>query len=246
MIAPRRPFFALLPALLFAALVGPAAASADTGAFAVQPRPGLPAVPLPAVASRLAVGDLVFIRVDARPFREVAQATGTWTNHVGIVVDTAGADPLVAESTFPLSRTTRFSRFAARSVDGRLAIARLDPDLPPDRRTAVRASAERRLGRPYDTGFDLHSRGEFCSRYVHEVLLESTGLSVGEPETFGALFARHPDANLRFWKLWYLGRIPWSRETITPAGVWSSPLLRTVFDGRVSPPGAESLTSRRG
>jgi len=37
------------------------------------------------------------------------------------------------------------------------------------------------------TGFDLHSPGQFCSRFVREVLLEATGVEVGEVETFGAL-----------------------------------------------------------
>ncbi|MBZ8143709.1 hypothetical protein CLD22_28325, partial [Rubrivivax gelatinosus] len=40
------------------------------------------------LAPGLGVGDIVFIRVRARPFREVARATNSWTNHVGIVVDT--------------------------------------------------------------------------------------------------------------------------------------------------------------
>jgi hypothetical protein len=35
------------------------------------------------------VGDLVFIRVGVRPFLEVADATDSWTNHVGIAVATA-------------------------------------------------------------------------------------------------------------------------------------------------------------
>jgi hypothetical protein len=52
------------------------------------------------------VGDLVFIRVGVRPFLEVADATDSWTNHVGIVVDTSGAEPVIGESTFPLSRRT--------------------------------------------------------------------------------------------------------------------------------------------
>ena len=51
------------------------------------------------------------------PFRRVAAATNSWTNHVGIVVDTSGDQPQIAESTFPLSRITPLSRFAARSAE---------------------------------------------------------------------------------------------------------------------------------
>jgi len=183
------------------------------------------------LASDMKVGDLVFIRVGVRPFLEVADATNSWTNHVGIVVDTSGAEPVIGESTFPRARRTPLSRFVARSVGGRVSIARLVSEPTPEQRLQVAVSAERRLGTLYDTGFDLHSRRQFCSRYVREVLLEATGQSVGDIETFSELLAKQPDANLGFWRTWYLGSIPWDRKTVTPAGVLRSPALRTLFDG---------------
>src|SRR5262249_32148423 len=117
-----------------------------------------------ALAGQLVIGDVVFIRVDAKPFREVAAATGTWTNHVGIVVDTSGDEPLIAESTFPLSRSTRLTSFIARSEKGRVAVRRLPRPLNADEVQRVREAVSRRTGIFYDTGFDLHSRREFCSR----------------------------------------------------------------------------------
>ncbi|HEX7686926.1 MAG TPA: hypothetical protein VF453_04415, partial [Burkholderiaceae bacterium] len=88
-----------------------------------------PAAPAPAIAPesilahqdvaalgrQLQVGDIVFTRVGAYPFRKVADATGTWTNHVGIVLSTAGPEPVLGESRFPFSGTTPFARFVARS-----------------------------------------------------------------------------------------------------------------------------------
>jgi hypothetical protein len=183
------------------------------------------------LASDMRVGDLVFIRVGARPFLEVANATSSWTNHVGIVVDTSGAEPVIGESTFPLSRRTPLSRFIARSVGARVAITRLASEPTSEQRLQVAVSAGRRLGIPYDTGFDLHSRRQFCSRYVREVLLEATGQSIGEIETFSELLAKQPGANLGFWRAWYFGSIPWERRTVTPASVLRSPTLRTLFDG---------------
>jgi Permuted papain-like amidase enzyme, YaeF/YiiX, C92 family len=173
----------------------------------------------------------VFIRVAAKPFREVAAATGSWTNHVGVVVDTSGAEPMIGESKFPLSRRTPWSAFVARSEGGRVSVARLRTELTPEQRPQVVAAADRRVGILYDTGFNLNSRRQFCSRYVREVLIEATGTSVGEVETFSHLLVSRPDANLGFWKVWYFGNIPWGRETVTPASVLRSPALRTVFDG---------------
>ena len=185
------------------------------------------------LAASLKVGDVVFIRATARPFREVAIATGSWTNHVGIVIDTEGAEPLIGESTFPFSRTTTLSRFAARSDGGRVAVGRLKVPLSPEQQREVFAAATRRAGVFYDTGFNLRSRRQFCSRYVREVLAESSAIQVGEVETFEALLARRPGTDLRFWRVWYFGRIPWQRETVTPASLLRSDALRLVFDGVV-------------
>ena len=186
--------------------------------------------------SELQVGDLVFIRVTALPFREVAAATGSWTNHVGVVFDTSGAEPLIGESTFPTSKATGMARFVARSEDGRVAVMRLATPLTGAQRADVRRAAEARMGIAYDTGFDLHSRRQFCSRYAREVPREATGTSLGEVETFAHLLERNPAAGLAFWRVWYFGRIPWARETVTPGSLLVSAALRSVFDGRVADP----------
>lgn len=187
------------------------------------------------LASNMKVGDVVFIRVGAKPFREVADATNSWTNHVGVVVDTSGPEPVIGESKFPLSRRTPISRFVARSEGGRVSVARLVTEPTPEQRVQVAASADRRAGILYDTGFNLHSRRQFCSRYVREVLIEATGQSIGEVETFSHLLASRPNANVGFWKAWYFGAIPWDRETVTPASLLRSPALRTLFDGVAAP-----------
>lgn len=197
----------------------------------------MPAVTQTALAGQLQVGDLVFIRVPALPFRKVAETTGSWTNHVGIVVATGGAEPVVAESTFPLSKSGGLARFLARSEGGRVEISRLNAPLSADDRQNLALAAQRRLGILYDTGFDLHSHRQFCSRFVHEVVQEATGIQVGQVETFGAMLAQNPKTELGFWRLWYFGRIPWQRETVTPASVLHSAQLHTVFDGLVTPGG---------
>jgi hypothetical protein len=199
---------------------------------------GAPLPPASASPSRLApqlqVGDLVFIRVPAKPFREVATATGSWTNHVGIVTAVGGEQPQISESALPFSRRTTLERFMARSENGRLAVMRLQTPLSPGQQQAVATAAAQRMGVLYDTGFDLHSsKRQFCSRFVREVLQQATGTQVGDVQTFAGMLAQRPGTDLGFWKLWYFGHIPWQRETVTPASVLRSPSLRVVFDGNV-------------
>lgn len=213
-----------VPALVAA----PAAAgSADAQPKATQAAPS-------ALFAEVRVGDLVFTRIDVLPFREVAAATGTWTNHVGIVIGRDGTMPLIAESTFPRARITSMDDFVRRSEDGRVAVLRLPTILDAPAEARLRAAADRRLGVLYDTGFDLHSQRQFCSRFVHEVIEEAVGEVVGEVQTLAELFERNPQARLAFWRTWYLGSIPWARQTITPASLLSNPRLLPIFDGRMA------------
>jgi hypothetical protein len=197
----------------------------------VQATPTLDKTDTRKLAEELRVGDIVFIHVDVLPFRKIARDTGSWTNHVGIVVELSGTEPLIAESTFPFSKIGPISKFLKRSKEGRVAVVRLNAPLESDQLAAFKPAALKRVGIFYDAGFNLHSRRQFCSRYVREVVQEATGIQLGTVETLKALFSVNPNADLGFWRLWYFGRIPWERETVTPASILNSPDLHNVFDG---------------
>ncbi|MGN6527243.1 MAG: YebB family permuted papain-like enzyme [Burkholderiaceae bacterium] len=236
---PRRPCAGAILAVLLAAAGGAHAQAKDHAVdeWPASPAPGLAPAPalaredVAALGRQLQVGDIVFTRVGAYPFRKVADATGTWTNHVGIVLSTAGPEPVIGESRFPFSGTTPFARFVRRSAGGRVAVLRLQRPLTDAQRAGVAAAAAKRAHAFYDTGFELRSRRQFCSRYVREVLQEGTGIQVGRIETFAGLLRESPGTHLGFWRAWYFGRIPWQRETVTPASLLRSPNLATVFDG---------------
>lgn len=193
--------------------------------------PALATESLSNLARSLRVGDIVFTRIGAYPFRKVAEATGTWTNHVGIVLDVSGAEPTIGESRFPFSGSTTLSRFVARSAGSRVAVMRLPTPLTPAQQVAIVAAAAQREHVFYDTGFEARSHRQFCSRYVREVLQQGAGADVGQVETFKQLLASAPQSDVGFWRVWYFGSIPWQRETVTPASVLHTPGLRTIFDG---------------
>jgi hypothetical protein len=197
-----------------------------------------PAVPqdsqqIATLTRQLAVGDLIFIRVRTALFLQVAEATGSWTNHVGIVTQDVN-ELQIAESRFPLSGHTTLRQFVRRSAGGRVAVARLRQPITEYQRVLIARAARRRARVLYDTGFDLHSRRQYCSRFVREVIAEATGVELGAVQTFEELLQQHPDPNIGFWKLWYFGRIPWQRRTVTPASLLRSPDVECVFDGAAS------------
>lgn len=178
----------------------------------------------------LQIGDVVFIRIPVLCFRKVADTTLSWTNHVGIVVGQENGEWMVAESCVPVARKRRFNDFVARSEGGRYTVRRLPTPLSAAQKARLQAAAERRLGRLYHTGFALHARRQFCSKFVHEVLQEACDVRVGKIETFAELLGRNPVAPLGFWRMWYFGRIPWQRETITPASQLECSRLDTVIE----------------
>ncbi len=183
------------------------------------------------LGKQLQIGDVVFIRISKPPFTKVATTTSSWTNHVGIVTDVSGSEPVISESRVPLSGDTTWSRFIGRSDAGRVAITRVRVPLDVQQRVKLRQAAAARKNILYDTGFNLHSKRQFCSRYVREVLRDSAGVELGEVENFSTLLNRNPEADQQFWKIWYFGRIPWQRETVTPASLLRDSQMRMVFDG---------------
>lgn len=185
------------------------------------------------LAQQLQVGDVVFIAVKAYPFRQVSKATLSWTNHVGVVVasEQPGQEVVIAESTFPLSRRTVLSQFVKRSEAGRVAVSRLNQPWTEEQVQRLQEATEKRMGIWYDAGFNLESKRQFCSRYVREAVEEATGVKLGEVTNFETLFKHNPEANLKFWQLWYFGRIPWSRQTVTPASLLQDTQMQVVFDG---------------
>ena len=184
------------------------------------------------LASNLKVGDLIFIRIPTLPFKKIAQDTNSWTNHVGIVESLVDGEPLIAESTFPTSTITHFVKFLSRSEGGRVAVKRLNKELSDIEKERLSEAAYNNMGIFYDTGFDINSKRQFCSRFVREVLNYATGVKVGKIENLKTLFADNPDADLIFWRVWYLGFIPWERETVTPASILEDNTnLNFVFDG---------------
>ena len=213
-------FLRVLWALLASvALVGASAA----GATASQP--------LATLAPSLAVGDIVFTRIPFAPFTKITEVTGGWSNHVGVVIDVSGSEPLIAESKVPLSKITPMSSFVRRSDHGRVAVMRPAEPLGAEQQARLREAVDARLGVFYDTGFNLASTRQFCSRFVREVLADATGVIYGDEQRFADLLTANPQADQSFWKLWYFGRIPWQRVTVTPESMRRDRRLQTVFEG---------------
>ena len=174
-------------------------------------------------------GDLAFISVRSPFYRQVAATCGSWDSHVGIIFREPDGSLVVAESRVPLSCYTTLDCFLARSAGGRFCIRRLRTGLTPEQVHRLRAEADRRMGKIYHLGFDFDSNRAFCSKLVYESFRDALGLEVGRLETFQELFRRNPAAPMGFWRLWFLGFIPWQRRTVTTTSQLRSPHWQTIL-----------------
>jgi hypothetical protein len=190
--------------------------------------------PIEDFTASLESGDLIFIRVDNFLYRRVAATSNSWESHVGILFEDSPGVWTVAESRVPLSTHTSLARFIARSAHRRCAVRRLRGGLSSAEIERLRKAADRRMGTWYHLGFDYRSALLFCSKFVHDVYQEATGREIGQLQTFRQLLAANPDAPLLFWRLWFFGRIPWNRETVTTTSQLECPDLLTVFDGNIA------------
>ncbi|OAT45460.1 hypothetical protein M997_3009 [Proteus hauseri ATCC 700826] len=65
--------------------------------------------------------------------------------------------------------------------------------------------------------------------FVFDIYRSSLSIKIGEIETFNELLTKNPNAKLQFWKLWFIGQIPWKRTAATPASLWQHPQLSLFF-----------------
>lgn len=177
----------------------------------------------------LEVGDIVFTSIGTEVFRQIASASKCWSNHVGMIIGHDGDDYLVAESRIPLSTTTTLSRFIARSSEHRYSVRRLSTHLTEAQKQALVTQVFPRLNKFYHTGFKYDSSRQFCSKFVFDIYQSALSIRIGEIETFQELLTKNPNAKLKFWKLWFIGSIPWERTTVTPASLWHHPELSLVY-----------------
>jgi len=183
------------------------------------------------IESLLEPGDILFTSIPNFLYRRVANATGSRASHVGIVFWDQETGWSVAESAVPVVRYSSLADFISRSDNGWLVVRRVSGGLSANQVTLLRNECDKRMGRVYHLGFRYSSSRQFCSKFAYETFLSALGVQIGTVETFQDVFNRLPDdTQLWFWRVWFMGRIPWSRRTVTPASQLGSDKLQTIVE----------------
>lgn len=187
---------------------------------------------------QLRPGDLLFMGMDSKLFKEVARATLTWVAHTGLVLQDDAGGWVVYESKVPLSTRTELCAFLARAPAGFVAAARW-PGLAPSDLPILKAEAEKRLGILYQQHFDYDSKLQFCSKFVHDIFAQVPGApEMGHIETFAEIMTRAERElpaedyaeTKSFFESWFGGSIPMAQRTVTPGAVFADSDLQMIFD----------------
>lgn len=161
-------------------------------------------------------GDLIFLDIPNFIFRNIAISTKTWTSHVGIVFKNNSGDWIVSESKVPISKEIPLCEYLRSSSKFRFEVKRLGRNLSNEEVAIMKKKADSLLGKLYTFGFDFESKRMFCSKFAY-LIFQAIGVEVGKIESFKQLQEQDLMASTKFWKIWFLGSIPMSRKTVTPA-----------------------------
>lgn len=193
------------------------------------------------VRAAVAPGDVIFTAINRYPFSMVAEATNTWTSHVGVVLPDTDGHLVVYESTFPRSKKTSICDFIGRSDNDRVAVRRLkNRDFSSFEIARMKYEAENRLGMFYNRLFRYKRQSTtFCSKFVYQVYLNALGIEIGKLQTFQEVLDAYKGSNreelLKRFQRYFVIAIPWEEYTITPAIQLEDPKLETVFENGLEP-----------
>jgi len=201
--------------------------------------PAFAAADCESAKASLREGDLVFLQIDKFLFREVAEASQSWTSHVGVAFMEKNKW-VVYESKIPVSTVTGLCEFLDRSKDGRYAVTRLKGGLSAEQTNAMRTKAKSLMGILYHQGFDFDGNRIFCSKFSY-LVYQSVGLEAGRLETFQQLFDAFPEGPAKgplveFWHRWFRAGlhhgVPFARRTVTPASQLNDERFDVILGNR--------------
>lgn len=180
------------------------------------------------LAPKLKNGDLIFVKFSNRLMEAVSRATDSWTNHVGMAFR-AEEGWRVYESIFPHSGGSTLCEYLRRTRNQQVEIRRLKSKLSFADKMLLWGVMQTKLGVAYDLTFDFNSKGQYCSKLVYQVYKTALGIEIGKIQTFRELYEEVPEGSQKYFDYWFLGKIPWERETITPKSQLLDPHLKTIW-----------------
>lgn len=183
--------------------------------------------PAARAAPEVQTGDLVFQQSRSAQSLAIQQATHSPYSHMGMIVMRQGAS-YVLEAAATVSYTP-LAAWAAQGERGAYVVKRLRDTarLTPEAREKLARVGTDYVGKPYDLVFGWSDERIYCSELVWKIYQRALGVRIGALQPLKD-FDLSPPAVQAKMRERYGKHIPWDEPIISPAAMFSSPLLRTI------------------
>jgi uncharacterized protein YycO len=176
-------------------------------------------------------GDIVFHTSRSRQSLAIQRATRSRYSHMGVVLF-RGGQPYVFEAIATV-RYTPLERWVARGEGGHVVVKRLKNArevLTPNAVAALRRSAARYEGRPYDLRFEWSDDSIYCSELVWKMYREALGLEIGPRQKRRDFDLDDPVAQALARQRYKSHRPSLDEPVVSPGAMFDAPRLETVAE----------------
>ena len=174
-------------------------------------------------------GDILFQTSRSAQSLAIQRATHSPYSHMGIVFIRDGA-PYVYEAVEPV-KLTPLPRWIRRGERGHFVAKRLadaDHRLTEEVLRQMHSEGERFQGRHYDLFFEWSDDRIYCSELVWKIYQRAVGIEIGALETIRDFDLTDPIVAAKVEER-FGGPPPADEPVISPAAMFDSPLLKTVY-----------------
>lgn len=175
-------------------------------------------------------GDIIFHTSQSSQSDAVQRATGSRYSHMGLILYRNGA-PYVLEAGATV-RYTPLQAWIARGLGRHFVVKRLKDAasiLDAKGVQALRDSAAPLEGHAYDPTFEWSDKRLYSSELVWKIFARAVGVQIGALQKLRDFNLSDPVVSAKMRER-YRGAVPLEEPVVSPAAVFSSPLLETVAE----------------
>ena len=175
-------------------------------------------------------GDIIFQTSKSGQSKAIQLATGSKYSHMGIIYKQDN-DCFVYEAVQPV-KLTPLNEWIKRGEEGHYVIKRIKNSqnlLTPTALTKMKQIGEKYAGKDYDLYFEWSDSRIYCSELVWKIYKEAIGLEIGELGKLSDFNLTDKAVKQKLIER-YGDNIPKDELVISPASMFNSNLVETVFE----------------
>jgi len=179
--------------------------------------------------SPLKNGDIIFQTSQSSQSKAIQYATGSKFSHMGIIY-LQNDKPYVYEAIQPV-KLTALDKWIKRGEKGHYVVKRLKNSehfLKPDVLSKMKRVGEKYRGKDYDLYFGWSDERIYCSELIWKIYKEAVNLEIGKLQKIKDFDLSHPLVKAKI-KERYGTNVPMDQPAISPANMFNSDLLETVY-----------------